>query len=357
MTKRYLLLTMLAAMFLCGTAEAAPPRTTYTWDYPDDAPTQDMPADALLHPAAFKAWRARYAAVLRAAVEAVPLGAPSPAVAGAPQARAGYTLRQLDFPFADGLTISSLLAVPKKIDPSKPVIVAIHGHELNHWGEAPYELFDHDWAERWAQAGYVVWAPSHLWYTQLASLYAKHDYPIVWVRMLERLFDASRRYLPAHSGYVATGHSAGGLSASMLVALRPEFRAGVFSGSFIPLDYLRETYRIAGHPNNWDIRGILSYDSIYALMAPRPVQWQIGKEDPFFPRNTGQPASGCCYTGTDRGVSVTETFGELFVLRKVWAMTGGPQPQLDIHKGGHVYDFPAALTFVRSLGTPRDRRD
>lgn len=316
---------------------------------------QDMPPEALADAAALKAWRKDFAAFLRARVDAVGIGAPSPAVIGTPQARAGYSLQRIDLPFPGGPTIETLLAVPQTVDPRKPVIVAIHGHEISPWETAPYALFDGDWAEKWVRAGYVVWAPSHLWYKTLASYYPAHDYHVVWARMLERLFDASRPHFPAHRGAIATGHSAGGTSATLLMALRPEFAAGVFSGSFIPLDYLRENYRLSNHPNNWDIRGVRSYVPIYALAAPRPVQWQLGKQDPFYPRATPDRAAGCCYPGTPRGVDVTETFGELFVAQRVWALLGGKPPVLDVHEGGHVYDFPAALRFVQGLPGSRGR--
>jgi dienelactone hydrolase len=330
-------------------AETGATFSQFNWIWPHPAETLDMPPEALADAAALGAWRASFAATLRARADAVPMSAPSPAVLGAPEVRVGYSLQRIDHPFPGGPTIQTLLAVPHTVDPGKPIIVAIHGHEVSPWGTAPYALFDNDWAEKWAQAGYVVWAPSHLWYQALSPFYPAHDYYTVWVRMLERLFDATRMHLPAHSGYIATGHSAGGTSATMLMALRPEFRAGVFGGSFVPLDYLRENYRLSNHPNNWDVRGILSYMPIYALAAPRPVQWQLGKQDPFYPRGTRQPASGCCYPGTPRPVDVTQTFGELFVAQRIWGMLGGPAPELQLHEGGHVYDFTRALSFVGRL--------
>lgn len=327
----------------------------FTWLWPHAQQNLDMPVEAMLDAQALSAWRLSFAATMRGRVDAVPMSAPDAAVMGEVQQRSGYTMRRIDHPFPSGPTIQTLLAVPDTADPAKPVIVAIHGHEISPWETAPYALFNGDWAEKWAQAGYVVWAPSHLWYQALSPLYQTHDYHAVWVKMLERLFDATRPYIPAHTGYLATGHSAGGMSAVLLMAVRPEFRAGVFSGSFIPLDFLRENYRISGHPNNWEIRGILSYVPIYALAAPRPVQWQLGKQDPFFPRSKPDPASGCCYPGMPRPVDVTQTFGELFVAQRLWSLLGGPEPALLLHDGGHVYDFPGALSFVESRKAPQPR--
>lgn len=330
-------------------AETGATLSQFTWLWPHPPETLDMPPEALLDVSALISWKTSFAATLRARVDAAAMSAPSAAVLGACEYRSGYSLQRIDHPFPSGPTIQTLLAVPQTVDPSKPVIVAIHGHEISPWETAPYALFNGDWAEKWAQAGYVVWAPSHLWYQTLSMYYPAHDYHVVWTRMLERLFDATLPHLPAHSGFISTGHSSGGMSASMLMAVRPEFRAGVFSGSFIPLDFFRENYRIAGHPNNWDVRGILSYMPIYALVAPRPTQWQLGKQDPFYPRNTSQPPSGCCYPGLPRPVDVTQTFGELFVAQRIWSMLGGPPPVLHTHEGGHVYDFAGALAFVREI--------
>jgi hypothetical protein len=52
--------------------------------------TLDMPADAVLEPAALKTWRDEFAAALRAMVDAVPISIPSPALIGACVQRNGF---------------------------------------------------------------------------------------------------------------------------------------------------------------------------------------------------------------------------------------------------------------------------
>ena len=270
----------------------------------------------------------------------------------APVEHNGYTLSELSVFFPSMPNFGSLLAIPDVVDPGKPIIIAIHGHELIERGHTPWTLFaSGSWAEVFAQAGYVVWAPSHLWYSEFTQFYdSGHDYHFVWVRMLSRMLDAASINFPAHAGMVATGLSSGAVSASFLAAYRNDIDTGVFAGSLIGLDFLRENYRYLGHPDNWDVRGFFDYAPIYALIAPRPAQWQMGRQDAFFPRTVPVAGSGP-FPGLPRPVSVQTFLGEWFLLERIWDNMEG-QAALHIHDGGHIFDPLAAIFFIENHFLP-----
>lgn len=339
---------LIAALLIAFPGRAATLQDFNPWLWSYTTPSFDLNVDAVMNGGAdFDSWRADWEPVWNAMVNNVPISVPDPAVAKTPVQKNGYTLQQIDFPFPSGPTIPTLLAIPTVVDPKKPVIIAIHGHEIAARGTVPVDMFATGyWPERWAQAGYIVWAPSHLWYTQLSPLYMQgHSYHVVWVRMLSRLLDASMPFFPAHSGIVASGLSSGAVSASFLMAYRPDIDEGVFAGSLIGLTYLRENYRIQGHPNQWDVKQIYDYAAIYALIAPRSVQWQMGRQDTFFPKTTPVWPSGTAFPGLPRPVSVQDFMGEWLLLDRIWANEGGVA-KLFIHPNGHVFDFDAARQFL-----------
>lgn len=320
------------------------------WLWPHTTPSFDLTVDAVLNGGAdFDTWRAGFNPIFKAMVDNVPISASTTPVVGAPVQRTGYNLRQIIGKFPGGPDIPTLLAVPDVIDPTKPIIIAIHGHEIPERGTVPASMFNPGyWPEKWAQAGYVVWVPSHLWYTQLApQIAAGHSHHIVWTKMLSRVLDASIPYFPGHNGMVATGLSSGGVGASFLMAYRSDIDKGVFAGSLISLDYMRENYRIQGHPNQYDVKQIFDYAPIYALIAPKPAQWQMGRQDTFFPKTTAVGPSGTAFPGLPRPVSAQDFMGEWLLMKRVWEIKGGT-PDLYVHSGGHIFDFPAAKTFVEA---------
>lgn len=258
-----------------------------------------------------------------------------------------------------------LIGIPKRVDPKKPVVVAVHGHEISARGTLPWELFDM-WAGRFVEDGYVVLAPAHLWYDRIGDL--RHpdgagvaewdevwhktvgvvDYPMEWAKRVNVLIDSTLPHLPAHDGLVVVGLSAGGLTSAILMAMRSDIYAGVFAGSFISLDYLREQYRIKGHPDNWDIGWLNNYSTLYALLVPRPVQWQIGRLDTFWPSADGTVAPNHRFPGLARKQAADEVWGEFSILKLLWAKFQA-SPEMYIHSGGHEVDYSAASEFVKRI--------
>jgi hypothetical protein len=196
-----------------------------------------------------------------------------------------------------------------------------------------------------AEAGYVVWAPQHLFYKALAPLYDEFDHTLVWAKVESVLLDAIRPHLPQYDQMAIAGLSSGGLTGPTMMAFRSDIKVGVFAGSLLSLDYLRENYRIKGHPNQWDMRMLTSYAPLYMLIAPRPVQWQMGRKDDFFPSTSPMAPKDNWFPGTPRGVMTSEVVGEFLMLKEVWGKMGAPVSLL-LHSGGHNFDFEAGAAFI-----------
>lgn len=322
------------------------------WLWPHAGPFHDISREAIVGTQSqYDTWATSFKATLQGKVDAVSISAPSSPVLGSVITKTGYTLQRIDFPFPSGPTIQTLVAVPDTVDPDKPLIVALSGHEAPV-GLAPDAIFaTGGWGEKWAQAGYIVYAPSNCWYSQLGvfsdGTVGTHDYQAVWVKMHTRLMAAVSGYLPTHNGKVVTGLSSGALTAAWWSAIDSSFTSGVYAAHHVSLDFLRENYRVSGTPNSWDIKGLLSYTGLFALTSPRPMQIQIGQQDGFFPDLVADAAVQPYYPGLPRPPSMDEFMGTHLIYEKIWLRAGAPY-ELHIHSGGHVYDFDAARDFVEA---------
>jgi hypothetical protein len=329
----------------------------FDWNY-NNAGMIEPPLEVMLgDAAALEAWIAANRAALIAPIEAAPVPAPTSVWDGLWQTMpGGYNLLQVRHTYAPGTllynkVIGSFIGKPLVVDPDKPLIIALHGHEVAHRGEPPAKLWlDHWWPEALVQAGYVVMTPPHLPYDQLGSLAGAHDYHAVWTKFVWDSVIASLAPpsgMPAFNGMVVAGLSSGGTTASLLMGWKPEISKGVFAGSLLPMEFLRQNYRILGHPDSWNLRNVYSYLPYYLLCADRAAQWQLGKADPFFPDKTAMAPQGSWFPGTDRDVMVTEILGEFPPMQSAAAKRGG-RAELLIHSGGHDFRVPEALAFLAS---------
>jgi hypothetical protein len=196
-----------------------------------------------------------------------------------------------------------------------------------------------------------------MYHQEIEHLARTRGYALAWVKIISDGLDVTQRDQLrgiAHDGYAVVGLSAGGLTAYALMAYRSDIHAGVFAGALQPLDFLRQEYRVKDHPNCWDIPGILSYTTIQALIAPRPIQFQMGKKDPFWP--SGNPLSKSPgFDGTSRGVMSDEFGGHLLILDRIWRMLGGEVLRY-LHEGGHEVDVVAAIRFLADVWSNRADR-
>jgi hypothetical protein len=327
----------------------------FDWTY-DNAGMIEPPLEVMLGNAtALQDWINANRAELIDPIKAAPVPMPTSVWDGLWQTMSGgYDLLQVRIEYAPGSllynkVIGSFIGRPAVVDPNKPMIIAMHGHEVAHRGDPPAKLWlDHWWPEALVQAGFVVMTPPHLPYAQLASLASAHDYHAVWTKFVWGIVTASLSPpsgAPAFNGMMVAGLSSGGTTASLLMAWRPEILRGVFAGSLLPMEFLRQNYRIINHPDSWNLRNVYSYLPYYLLCADRAVQWQMGKADPFYPDHAPMAPQGTWFPGTDRDVMVTEILGEYTTVRDAAAKLGG-KADLVIHEGGHEFRVREALTFL-----------
>jgi hypothetical protein len=309
----------------------------------------------------FQTWSAQFRKKLAALVNATPGLSPVGNSEADQRVVDGVRITTLKFEYPVHSILydrpgGGVLAVPPVIDPEKPLVIAIHGHEHSPWGDYPTALFtDGQWPYAVVKRGYIVWAPVSMYHEEILNAARSVGYIPVWTQIISEGLDyaASRQFaaLP-YSGYAVLGLSSGGHIAFTLMAVRPDIRAGVFAGADQELQFLRDTYRVKNHPDCWDVPAIASYTTIQALIAPRPIQFQIGRRDPFFADGKPLPPNGTSFSGTTRGVLSDESAGHILILRSIWRLMGGPEVAYDIHAGGHELDSQAALEFLaRTTGS------
>jgi len=250
-----------------------------------------------------------------------------------------------------GKVSGGILAIPKHIDATKPLVVAIHGHEHGQWEMYPDGLMvEGQWPLEFLKNGYVVWVPVSMRHSGITSLATMQGYLPIWTKEISQGIDqivTSKTVQVPHKGIAAVGVSSGGSIAFLLMAYRSDIQVGVFAGAQLPLVFLRQEYRIKNHPDCWDIPKLASYTPIQALIAPRPVQFQLGKEDPGYPNGEPFARQGDWFAGTSRDVLTDEIGGQMLILKSLWKMKGGEVSQ-HLHAGGHQMDIKAALKFVSS---------
>jgi len=268
----------------------------------------------------------------------------------------GLTLISVEFTYPSdsplhGKPGGGILAVPDTIVADIPII-AIHGHEEAYWGQHPYDLFkDQKWPFEIARSGYIVWAPVSMYHDEIEDYGETYGYPLTWSKIISEgmSYITNKQILsPSPKTWIATGLSAGAQTGYALMAYRADIRCGVFAGAEQNLDFLRREYRIKGHANCWDVPGIASFSAIMSLIPPRPVQFQTGRYDPFFPNGRALEKQGDSFPGTSRGQYSTES--EFSAVRSIYALFDREKYfSVLIHDGGHEFNVEKALEFIHDV--------
>jgi hypothetical protein len=268
----------------------------------------------------------------------------------------GLTLTTIAFTFPPGSPLydkpaGGILAIPDNFIIGNLPIVAIHGHEERTWGQFPLDLFlEQKWPFELAQNGYIVWTPVSMYHTEIVDYGETFGYPLVWAKIISEGMDYLINEQILHTpeiGWIVTGLSSGAQTGYVLMAYRSDISSGIFAGTEHNLDFLRREYRITGHPNCWDIEGINAFSAIMALIPPRPMQFQTGRGDPFFPHGRALEKQGDWFSGTNRGQHSTEIGGEFLAVRSIYAMFNKENHfSVMIHDGGHEFHVKEALAFI-----------
>ncbi|WMW65534.1 hypothetical protein [Nitratidesulfovibrio liaohensis] len=240
-----------------------------------------------------------------------------------------------------------ILAIPKVIDSSKPIIIAIHGHERSTWGKHPLDMLDEgQWAKTLVDNGYIVFCPVSMHHEKIKEYGSKSGYLVVWTKIISDYIDCLKNEWTKHphNGFAVVGLSAGGQISYFLMAYRDDIQKGFFAGANQPLEFMRREYRAKGHPECWDVPAIASYTAIYSLLPPRSVRFYLGKKDPFYPNMEKFPVYPW-FDGTKRDVTTDEIYGNFLLLKEMYKIRGG-DIDLIIHDGGHELNGQVAADFL-----------
>lgn len=239
-----------------------------------------------------------------------------------------------------------ILAIPKTTDASKPILIAIHGHERSTWGQYPLDMFDEgQWARVLVDNGFIVFCPVSMHHAKIKEYGDKYGYLVVWTKIMSDYIDSMKNEWKKHphNGFAVAGLSAGGQISYSLMAYRDDIKKGFFAGASQPLDFMRREYRVKGHPECWDIPAIASYTVILGLLPPNSVRFYLGRKDPFYPNMERFPVYPW-FDGTKRDVTTDEFYGQFLLLKEFFKIRGGDL-DLIIHNGGHEIDGQIAADF------------
>lgn len=345
----------LAAIYILLSVVPAP---AFDWDYSEAK--FDLTTEAVLGSASdFERWKQGPLDYLGQKFQHAIPAEPVLVSSGPTEKKNGYTLTPVELVFPkitarrDDLHYVVVIARPENPKP-RPVIIAINGHSEvggEGHGQAPETLFRSDGhGDRLARDGYTVVAFPNTIHEPLAEIAKTTDYSIIWARLADLALSKLSDQFPPGTKYVGLGNAAGGLTSLVLTIMRPDIEALVTNGAFFSLEQTRREYRIYVHPFCHDFRAFFGYSAVYALVAPKPLMIQMGKQDGLW-LGSGPSKSLDWYSGTKRGALSDETVGAFLQLREVWGKYGAPI-SLDEHNRGHEdVDVPAVEAFVEKIST------
>jgi len=232
---------------------------------------------------------------------------------------------------------------------SQGTVVALHGHEEPYRGAIPEEMMDNShWTIKFVARGYTVILPSHLFYEHAERMYASVPHHFLWTRFVNDVLENERSAGDLAKPVFAAGVSSGCTTASLITVIQPEVEAFSGAGCALPLNWLRENYRIEGHPNQWDYPDFESELPIFALAVDKRFQFQVGKLDAFFPNGQALTDSVGEYV-SPRDVFLTDIAGVYLALQQVFRKAdAGGEVEVLVTSLGHTIDPWVALDFFEA---------
>jgi hypothetical protein len=300
---------------------------------------------------AFRQWQAEYRQRLAARLMngGLPASVPPAAEVLASDERQEFSLRRVRYRSQADRTNTLLLSLPRCAQGPAPLLVALHGHEAG-WGEADAGAFAaghaDDFCAHFAARGWAVLQPA----TMNHSLQHRG-----WTLQGEWTWDAMAALgyasgLPEidASRVAVCGLSTGAHLAMNLLALDDRVQAGVVGCILSTWHHYRERLRfppgcdcgILGQLGDW-----LEPCDWAVLAAPKPVQFQHGRQD------------ACFCPGADPALLKPEWFTAVMPVAEfdaAWAelsrgyrMAGAAgRASLYIHEQTHRVDPAAALAHI-----------
>jgi acetyl esterase/lipase len=305
-------------------------------------------------PAAIDPWRNRFAARLDEALAPWPERVPARAEVDDGEPADGYRRHRLVFDTEDTMSVPAYLLVPDgRVTPGSGIL-AVHGHgpgKSRICGLEPDDPPGGDYAAELARRGHVVLAPDLRCFGERLDWNPEdhyacdtnlvHQVMAGWSPLTQNLWDSARALDvlgahpmvdPARLGVV--GFSYGGTISLFLAACDPRVAATVVSGYFSSwADAHRMPWNMCGSQVLPGMPGAMEHVDVGALVAPRPMFVETGREDLLFPVASAERSVGR--------------------LRRVYAHLGDPDRLVhEVSEGEHQWYGRGAYAFLAEhLGT------
>ena len=300
-------------------------------------------------PASFASWQATYRAELASLLMAgglPPRVPPDPKVIETRE-YPEFALRRIECRSQADRTNVALLSLPKGVARA-PLLVALHGHE-NEWGGAAEQAYlpgnNDDFCAYFAERGWAVLQPATMNHT------LQHP---TWTLQGEWSWDAMTALdyavaLPEvdRQRVAVCGLSTGAHLAMNLLALDDRVRAGVVGCVFSTWHHYKR-FRIPPGCDCGIIRQVSSrieQCDWAALAAPKPVQFQHGRQDAAFCPGADPAALDLKWNvGVMPAEEYASAFGE---VQRAWRLSGArDRVETRFHDGPHSVNNPAAFEWL-----------
>ena len=308
-----------------------------------------LPVEQVEKTSVFGAWQTRCRARLDALLGRLPDRVPLDLETLESVPCEGYRRDKVVFDTEASMSVPAYLLVPDERTAAGPGILAVHGHgpgKATVVGLEPTEAPNGDYAHQLAQRGFVVLAPDLRCFGERADLnppdhYAcdtnlVHAVMAGWNPLTQNLWDLART-LDVLQGHAlvdgerlgVVGLSYGGTMALFLAAWDQRVRATVVSGYFSSwAESHKMPWNMCGSQILPGLLGQLEHVDLGALIAPRPLLIESGRQDDLFPAVTAE--------------------AEVSKLRKVYRGLGAVDENLvhDIFEAGHQWHGVEAYPFL-----------
>ena len=267
-----------------------------------------LPVDDL---STLAAWRDRFRPRLHQALGPWPRRVPLELEVTQEEACDGYRRQRLVFDTEDTMSVPAYLLVPDGRRSPGSAVLALHGHgpgKSRVCGLDPEAAPGDDYAAELARRGHVVLAPDMRCFGERADWNPPDHYACDtnlvhqvmggWSPLTQNLWDLSRALdvLEAHplvdpSRMGAAGLSYGGTLTLFLAATDARVAAAVVSGYFSSwAEAHKVPWNMCGSQVLPGMLGRMEHVDLGALVAPRPLLVETGREDLIFPLAAAEEA-------------------------------------------------------------------